>query len=377
LIVPFFDLKKQLLSYRTELHEALDETLDGGYFVGGQALESFEQNFASFVGVKHCVGVGNGLDALRIVLEYWKIGPGDEVIVPSFSFYATWLAVMQVGATPVFVDVELSSANINPDGIEEAITPKTKAIIAVHLYGQPSKMAEISEIAKRHNLKVLEDSAQAHGAELGGKKAGSLGDASGFSFYPTKNLGALGDAGAITTNDHGLAEFAKSRRSYGVGKTKYEHVDFGWNSRLDSLQAAFLKIHLKKLPGWTARRRQIAESYFEALGELAGSVVGPSEVQKSVWHHFVLRTNNRALAQDAFAAYGIGTDIHYPYFSNSTKPVMDFLKSCSSEPGRNPVGQRLSGSIISLPMGPWMDDEQIQLVVNALGESEIAELIET
>jgi dTDP-3-amino-3,4,6-trideoxy-alpha-D-glucose transaminase len=377
LIVPFFDLKKQLLLYREELHQALDETLDGGYFIGGEALGSFEQNFASFVGINHCVGVGNGLDALRIVLEYWKIGPGDEVIVPSFSFYATWLAVMQVGATPVFVDVELSSANINPDGIEEAITPKTKAIIAVHLYGQPARMTEISEIAKRHSLKVLEDSAQAHGAELIGRMTGSLGDASGFSFYPTKNLGALGDAGAITTHDGGLAEFAKSRRSYGVGKTKYEHIDFGWNSRLDSLQAAFLKLQLRKLPDWTSRRRQIAGRYFEALGERAGSVVGPLDVQKSVWHHFVLRTNNRALAQDAFASFGIGTDIHYPYFANSTKPVMDFLASCSSNPGRNPVGQILSESIISLPMGPWMGDEQIQQVASVIAKPEIAELLES
>jgi dTDP-4-amino-4,6-dideoxygalactose transaminase len=371
LIVPFFDLKTQLLSYSEELHQALDQTLDGGYFIGGQALENFEHNFATFVGVNNCVGVGNGLDALRIVLEYWKIGPGDEVIVPSFSFYATWLAVMQVRATPVFVDVELRSANINPDGIEEAITPKTKAIIAVHLYGQPARMTEIYEVAKRHNLKVLEDSAQAHGAGLGGRRAGSLGDASGFSFYPTKNLGALGDAGAITTNDDGLAEFAKSRRSYGVGKIKYEHIDFGWNSRLDSLQAAFLQIHLDKLPGWTARRREIAGRYLEALGPKKTNVVGPESVNDSVWHHFILRTKNRESAQKALLNQGVSTDIHYPYFANSLRPIADYQKALGAGISENPTGKNLAKSIISLPVGPWMDESQIDKVCEALGSSEV------
>lgn len=371
MIVPFFDLKKQLDSYREELHEALDQTLDGGYFIGGKALETFEDNFASFVGVKNCVGVGNGLDALRIVLEYWKIGPGDEVIVPSFSFYATWLAVMQVGATPVFVDVELSSANINPEGIEEAVTSKTKAVIAVHLYGQPANVTAINEIAKRHNLKVLEDSAQAHGAELAGKKAGSLGDASGFSFYPTKNLGALGDAGAITTNDDGLAGFAKSRRSYGVGKTKYEHIDFGWNSRLDSLQAAFLQIHLDKLPGWTSRRREIAGRYLEALGPKKSSVIGPENVNESVWHHFVLRTNGREAAQRILLDLGVSTDIHYPYFANSLQPLTTYLGGLGAGMSQNPVGKELANSIISLPMGPWMDESQIDKVCHVLGDSKV------
>ncbi len=371
MIVPFFDLKKQLLSYREELHHALDQTLDGGYFIGGQALENFEHSFAAFVGVNNCVGVGNGLDALRIVLEYWKIGPGDEVIVPSFSFYATWLAVMQVGATPVFVDVELSSANINPDGIEEAITPKTKAIIAVHLYGQPAMMTAINEIAKRENLKVLEDSAQAHGAELGGRKTGSLGDASGFSFYPTKNLGALGDAGAITTDDDDLALFAKSRRSYGVGKTKYVHIDFGWNSRLDSLQAAFLQVHLEKLLSWTTKRREIAGRYFEALGPRKSIVVGPENVVDSVWHHFVVRTKDRSSAQKVFLNHGVSTDIHYPYFANSLRPIAHYQKTLGADIGDNPVGKDLAKSIISLPMGPWMDESQIDKVCEALGSSEV------
>jgi dTDP-4-amino-4,6-dideoxygalactose transaminase len=371
LIVPFFDLKKQLLSYREELHQALDQTLDGGYFIGGQAIESFENNFADFVGVKNCVGLGNGLDALRIVLEYWKIGPGDEVIVPSFSFYATFLSVMQVGATPVFVDVELSSANINPDLIEEAITPKTKAIIAVHLYGQPAKMMAIKEIAKRHNLKVLEDSAQAHGALLDGKMAGSLGDASGFSFYPTKNLGALGDAGAITTNDDDMAKFAKSRRSYGVGNTKYEHIDFGWNSRLDSLQAAFLQIHLDKLPDWTARRREIAGRYLAALRSKKASLVGPENVNESVWHHFVVRTRDRESAQRILLELGVSTDIHYPYFANSLKPIAEYLDAVGSGIRENHVGKELAGSIISLPMGPWMDDSQVDKVCQVLGSSEV------
>lgn len=371
MIVPFFDLKKQLLSYREELHQALDQTLDGGYFIGGRALESFENNFADFVGVKSCVGLGNGLDALRIVLEYWKIGPGDEVIVPSFSFYATFLSVMQVGATPVFVDVELSSANINPDLIEEAITPKTKAIIAVHLYGQPAKMVAINEIANRHQIKVLEDSAQAHGAILDGRMAGSLGDASGFSFYPTKNLAALGDAGAITTNDDELAKFAKSRRSYGVGKTKYEHIDLGWNSRLDSLQAAFLQVHLGKLPEWTARRRDIAGRYLEALGPKKSKVVGPENVNESVWHHFVLRTKNRESLQKALIELRVSTDIHYPYYANSLGPVANHLSRSGAGVSDNPNGKELANFVVSLPMGPWMEASQVDMVCEALASSEV------
>jgi dTDP-4-amino-4,6-dideoxygalactose transaminase len=278
---------------------------------------------------------------------------------------------MQVGATPVFVDVELSSANINPDLLEGAITPKTKAIIAVHLYGQPAKMMAINEIAKRHNLKVLEDSAQAHGAELGGKMTGSLGDASGFSFYPTKNLGALGDAGAITTNDDELAKFAKSRRSYGVGETKYEHIDFGWNSRLDSLQAAFLQIHLEKLPAWTSRRREIAQRYLAALGSKKSSVVGPKNLNESVWHHFVLRTKNRESAQKVLLDLGVSTDIHYPYYANALGPVANHLSEVGADISVNPIGHELSSSILSLPMGPWMGESQVDTVCDALANSKV------
>jgi dTDP-4-amino-4,6-dideoxygalactose transaminase len=331
-------------------------------------LQQFEADFAEYQGSGEVVGVGNGLDALRLVLEGWGIGPGDEVIVPGFSFYATWLAVMQVGATPVFVDVESDSANLDPDLLSAALTERTRALIVVHLYGRPALMREIMEFAKVAGIKVLEDSAQAHGAEIEGKKTGTFGDASAFSFYPTKNLGALGDGGAIATSDANLASFARSRRSYGAGETKYEHKDFGWNTRLDTIQAAFLGIHLKRLDEWNARRRNIATAYLEALEELAANVVGPRKTSESIWHHFILRCRDRRGVMSFLEHEGVSTDIHYPYFSRSVVPINDYLLGLRAQSKANlKNSEDLSNSVLSLPIGPWMSDDQVAGVADALG----------
>jgi dTDP-3-amino-3,4,6-trideoxy-alpha-D-glucose transaminase len=369
MLVPFFDLSSQVRTHRDELHSILDKTIDAGLFIGGRALEDFEGQFSNYLNVDHAMGVGNGLDALRLVLEGWGIGPGDEVIVPGFTFYATWLAVMQVGAIPVFVDVESDSANLNPDLVEGAISSRTKAIIVVHLFGWPAQMMHIMKLAQKHGIKVLEDAAQAHGASRDGRMVGSIGHAAAFSFYPTKNLGALGDGGAVTTNDAYLAGFVSSRRSYGVGKTKYEHQDFGWNSRLDSIQARVLSLGLSHLDDWNTARRRIAASYRGALSEVTGCSVGPQNVIESVWHHFILKCRDRNSARSFLMANGVSTDIHYPYYSYSVKPVIEYLRIMGLSPNNNlPVSKQLSDGVVSLPIGPWMSEAQIEHVSGVLSK---------
>ena len=253
--VPFYDLGQLVRSYSRDIHACLDEVIETGYFVGGPLTSRFEEEFAASIGADHCVGTGNGLDALRLILEAYGIGPGDEVIVPAFTFFATWLAVTQTGATPVPVDVQPWTGNIEPALVRAALSERTKVILPVHLYGRPAAMAEITAIAQEFDLLVIEDAAQGHGARTAGGKVGSLGHAAAFSFYPTKNLGALGDAGCVTTSDEEVANRLRSRRSYGQGANKYEHVDTGWNSRLDPFQASVLSLHLKRLDEWTERRR--------------------------------------------------------------------------------------------------------------------------
>jgi dTDP-4-amino-4,6-dideoxygalactose transaminase len=370
-VVPFFDLGQGLRPHRADLHAALDEVLESGYFIGGAVASRFEAEFAAFVGTEFCLGVGNGLDGLRLALEAFDIGPGDEVIVPAFTFYATWLAVTQTGATPVPAEVLGSSANLDPDAIERAITSRTRAIIPVHLYGQAADMQPIVAVARQHGLLVIEDAAQSHGAESTAGRVGAVGDAAAFSFYPTKNLGALGDAGAVTTSQVAVAERIRSRRSYGMGASKYDHVDTGWNSRLDPLQAAFLSVHLKNLDAWTARRREIASAYRDALGERATGVVGPSDVMGSVWHHFVLRATDRAALRQFLGERGVSTDIHYPYAVHQLAP----MKPLIAEQARSlsfPVAEALAGQVTSLPMGPWMTDAQVEQVVSALRDVPVA-----
>lgn len=366
--VPFFDLSSQVAGYRNELLDAVEAVIDSGTFIGGPVLAQFEKDFSNFTGSAHVVGVGNGLDAIRLILEAFGIGPGDEVIVPGFTFYATWLAVMQAGAIPIAVDVEESTCNIDPSLVEQRITARTKAIIAVHLFGRPADMLALKEIAARHGLKLIEDAAQAHGAKLGGMNVGQLGDAAAFSFYPTKNIGALGDGGAVTTDDGSVAEKVTSRRSYGFGKTKYEHIDFGWNSRLDPLQAAALSVSLGKNMDFTQVRRETATLYIKTVGlplatDLNEWILG------SVWHHFTLRSEDRLGAQAYLKSQGIASDVHYPYFFNDVSPVVQYLanKGAKSEP--LPVSESISKTIFSLPIGPWMSESQIEKVAQVLGSS--------
>jgi dTDP-3-amino-3,4,6-trideoxy-alpha-D-glucose transaminase len=364
--VPFFDLGAHVRTYGAEVHSAVEEVIAGGYFVGGPLVERFEREFADYLGADYCIGVGNGLDALRLSLEARSIGPGDEVIVPAFTFFATILAVIQTGATPVPVDVSIENANIDPASIEAAITPRTRAIVPVHLYGRAAPMSAIAAIADKHGLDVFEDTAQAHGALSDAGMSGTVGTAGAFSFYPTKNLGALGDAGAVVTSDGELAERVRSRRSYGQGATKYDHVDTGWNSRLDPIQAAILSLQLRHLDDWNNRRREIATNYFAALGQRSTSVVGPRDVAESVWHHFVLRSPDRPALRAFLAENDVTTDVHYPYAAYSLDPVQLALTDFGRTQ-RFPVADALAEQVTSLPIGPWMSDEQIGRVSSALG----------
>ena len=363
--VPFYDLGQLVRSYSHDIHACLDEVIDSGYFVGGPVTRRFEEEFATFVGTDHCVGTGNGLDALRLILEAYGVGPGDEVIVPAFTFFATWLGVTQVGATPVPVDVQAWTGNLEPELVRAAISDKTKAIVPVHLYGRPADMAAIRVIADEFGLLVVEDAAQAHGARTVGGNVGSLGDAAAFSFYPTKNLGALGDAGCVTTSDEVIAERIKSRRSYGQGADKYEHVDTGWNSRLDPFQASVLSLHLKRVDEWTERRREIAARYASALGHRSG-MLGAGDSESSVWHHFVLRATDRRQLQSYFSQAGVTTDLHYPYWIGTVAPMERYLLAPVHQRDF-PVAAALASEVTSLPIGPWMTDDQVDVVVAALG----------
>jgi len=364
--IPFFDLGTAVREHRDALHGALDEVIDSGYFVGGAMVERFESEFAAFVGVTHALGTANGLDSIRLILEGMGVGPGDEVIVPAFTYYATWLGVTQVGATPVPVDSRAHSANLDPELVAAAITPRTKVVLPVHLYGYPAELAAICSVADEHGLLVVEDAAQSHGAVSDAGMTGSVGHAAAFSFYPTKNLGALGDAGGVTTSDDELARRIRSRRSYGQGKSKYDHVDTGWNSRLDPLQAAFLLIHLTRLAEWTTRRRSIASRYLAGLGEARSSVIGPfADVERSVWHHFVLRAAERPALQKWLAAEGVSSDAHYPYAVHQLAPMVPLL-SDASRGAHFPIAEALARQVTSLPMGPWMTDEQVEYVADVL-----------
>ena len=363
--VPFYDLGPIARAEATELHECLDEVIAGGYFVGGPLVSRFENQFSTFIGSAETVGVANGLDAIRLALEAYGVGEGDEVIVPAFTYYATWLGITQTGATPVPVDCLMDSANIDPAAIEAAITERTRAVIAVHLYGQAADLLAIKAITDAHQLILVEDAAQSHGAMSTAGMTGSVGHAAAFSFYPTKNLGALGDAGAVTTSDEAIAARIRSRRSYGQGASKYDHVDTGWNSRLDPLQAAFLSLHLRKLADWIERRREIAASYLDALGERAVSVVGPQKITGSVWHHFVLRAADRPELQRYLESKGVHSDVHYPYAVHELAPMLPLL-SPASRRVHFPVAESLAATVTSLPMGPWMAQEQVNQVADAL-----------
>lgn len=361
--VPFLELKPAYLELKAELDAAYHRVMDSGWYILGEEVTAFEKDFAAACQVKHCIGVGNGLEALHLILRAYDIGPGDEVIVPANTYIATWLAVSYAGATVVPVEPEERSYNIAPANIARAITSHTKAILAVHLYGQPADLDAINEIAAAANVKVIEDAAQAHGARYKGRTVGSLGDAAGFSFYPGKNLGAFGDAGAVTTNDDVLAERILALRNYG-SRVKYHNEVKGFNSRLDPLQAAFLRVKLGKLEEWNARRQQIAARYFTELAAHPGFMlpVVPTEMTPA-WHLFVVRCAHRDDLQRYLTAADIGTMIHYPIPPH----VSEAYVAEGWKAGDFPLSERIAETVLSLPMGPHLtDEEQSQVISHCL-----------
>lgn len=357
--VPFLELKSINDRHRAELHSALDRVLDSGWLVLGNEVEAFEREFAAYSEVGHCVGVGNGLEALHLVLRAWGIGPGDEVIVPSNTYIATWLAVSYTGATPVPVEPDSHTFNIDPLLIEAAITSRTRVIIAVHLYGQPADMEAITAIADKHGLTVLEDAAQAHGARYKGRRVGGLGDAAGFSFYPGKNLGALGDGGAVTTNDPNLADRIRLLRNYG-SRLKYFNEVIGYNSRLDEIQAAFLRTKLQMLEQDNFRRKQIALMYQVGFSDLPLRQPQVPEWADPVWHLYVVCTKKRDDFRHYLEGQGLSTLIHYPIppHKQAAYALMSHLKY--------PIAERMAEEVISLPMGPHLTDEQVLKVIDAV-----------
>ena len=332
-----------------------------GRYLLGPELAAFEQDFADFVDARHCIGVGSGLDALGLVVEACGISAGDEVIVPGNTFVATWLAARRAGATPVPVDPDPGTFNLDPDGLEAAITPRTRMIVPVHLYGRPAAMDDVRAVAARHGLFVLEDAAQAHGARFRGNRAGALADAAAWSFYPSKNLGALGDGGAITTDDDGLAERLRMLRNYG-SSAKYRHELSGVNSRLDELQAAVLRVKLEQLDAWNERRRSVAARYVDALAETELVLPGIPADAEHVWHLFVVRTPRRDELRRALADSGVETGIHYP-LAPHRQPLFADL---AIDPRSLPVSERLQHEVLSLPIGPHLTDDQVDHVVDRI-----------
>ncbi len=370
--ISFLDLKPLHQELRLPLRQAFERVLNSGWYILGNEVKLFEQEFACYCRTEHCIGVGNGLDALQLILRGLDIGTGDEVIVPSNTYIATWLAVSYTGATPVPVEPKLSSYNINPALVEKAITPKTKAIIAVHLYGQVADMDPINAVANKHDLKVIEDAAQAHGAKYKGRPVGSLADAAGFSFYPGKNLGAIGDAGAVTTNNAELAEKIRMVANYG-SKIKYQHEVKGLNSRLDELQASFLREKLKKLKQWNAHRKQIAEYYNKAFIDVSDLITPKVESwTDSVWHAYVIRHPQRDRLAKFLADSGIATMIHYPIPPHLQLAYQDlnYLE------GSFPIAEQIHKEVLSLPMGPHMTINQIETIISKVQEYESFPLLD-
>ncbi len=358
-MIPFLDLKRVNAPYETQFRSAIARVIDSGRYVLGEETESFEHEFAAYCGVAHCVGVANGLDALTLILRGYGIGSGDEVIVPSHTFVATWLAVTQSGAVPVPVEPDLASCNIDPACIEAAITPRTRAIIAVHLYGRPADMDPIREIAQRRGLRLVEDAAQAHGARYRGRRVGSLGDAAGFSFYPGKNLGALGDGGAITTDDAGLAARLRQLRNYG-STVKYEHDVQGVNSRLDEIQAAVLRVKLKRLDTENAARCVVAGSYLAQLQDLPLTLPSVLPELEPVWHLMVLRSTRRSSLQAALNSRGIGHMVHYPRACHRQGAY------ASSQWPALPLAEMFADQVLSVPMAPCLALQDVETICEAL-----------
>jgi dTDP-4-amino-4,6-dideoxygalactose transaminase len=357
--VPFLNLQAPYLELKDEFDAAVSRVMASGQYILGAEVAAFEQEFAAYCEARHCIGVGNGLDALHLILRGYGIGNGDDVIVPANTYIATWLAVSQAGAKVVAVEPDEHTYNLDPARLEDAITTKTKAIIAVHLYGQPANMDAINEVARAHNLRVIEDAAQAHGARWRKRRVGGLGDAAGWSFYPGKNLGAFGDAGAITTNDDELASRLRVLRNYG-SQVKYVNQLKGFNTRLDELQAAVLRVKLRHLDEWNERRKRIARLYLNGLEELNLLLPYVAEESDPVWHLFVVRSREREALQKELTRQGIGTLIHYPIPPHLQAAYAEY----EMKEGSLPITEAIHREVLSLPMGPHLTLDQSQAIID-------------
>jgi dTDP-4-amino-4,6-dideoxygalactose transaminase len=365
-MIPFLDLKEINSPYRNELIEACTRVIDSGWYIQGNECATFEKEFAAYCGTKYCIGVANGLDALSLILRAYKeigaINDEDEVIVPANTYIASILAISNNNLVPVLVEPNINTYLIDPKTIEEKITTKTKAILPVHLYGQTCKMDQINTLAQKYNLKVIEDSAQAHGAYFGDQRSGNLGDAAGFSFYPGKNLGALGDGGAITTNDEILANVIRALSNYGSYK-KYENTYKGFNSRLDEIQAAMLRVKLPYLDNETEKRRKIAEYYLQNINNqnlILPSTHSPLSINSHVWHLFVIRTEDREKLKLYLAQHGIQTLIHYPVPPHQQQAYKKWNAMSL------PITERIHQEILSIPISPIQKIEYTYYIVELL-----------
>ena len=358
--LPFVDLQAQHRSIRGEMETAIQRVLDSGRFVGGPEVEGFEEEFARYLGVKHAMGVGNGTDALQLALKAAGVGQGDEVITSPFTFTATAEAIVHVGARPVFVDVD-DTYTLDVSQVADRITPRTKAVIPVHLYGQTADMAPLMDLAQRHNLIVVEDAAQAQGARYHGSRAGSLGHIACFSFYVTKNLGALGDAGAVVTGDDRLAQAVRQLRDHGRSG-HYLHEIVGFNSRLDALQAAVLRVKLLHLDDWNAARRRVAHAYGEHLASSGLSLPHVAAGREPIYHLYVVRTPDREKLRERLEAAGIGTGIHYPIPLH----LQPAYRSLGYERGSQPNSELWANQVLSLPMYAEMTETQVEQVASAV-----------
>jgi len=362
-MIKFLDLKKINNRDGLEIKKAISRVLDSGWYLLGNEVATFEENFASYCGVKHCIGVANGLDALRLIfkayIEMGKMQEGDEIIVPANTYIASMLSITDNNLKPVFVEPNLATYNLDENLIESRITPKTKAILLVHLYGQNGMTDGIEAIAKRHNLLIVEDSAQAHGALFNNKKTGNLGNASGFSFYPGKNLGALGDAGAVTTNDDMLAEIVRTLANYGSSK-KYVNQYLGLNSRLDEIQAAVLDVKLNEIDRDIQKRRTVARAYLKGINN--EKIILPKVVDDNahVWHVFVIRTNKRDGLQKYLLESNIQTLIHYPIPPHKQEAYKEYNDLSL------PITEKIHSEVLSLPISPVMDNAEINAVITAV-----------
>ena len=360
-MIPFLDLKAPYLELKQELDETIARVVSSGWFVGGGEVDQFEEDYATYCASNYAIGVANGLDALHLALRAMDVGPGDEVIVPTNTYIATWLAVSQCGATPVPVEPDLRTFNIDPTLIEAAITKRTKVILPVHLYGQPADLDPIIAIARKHGLRVLEDGAQAHGASYKGNRVGAHGDAVAWSFYPGKNLGAMGDGGAVTTNDTQIADRLRVLRNYG-SRVKYVNEIQGYNSRLDPLQAAILRVKLAKLNEWNTRRNRIAQRYQKNLVNCNVTLPHIPDWAEPVWHLYVVRHPERDALQKELANAGVGTLIHYPIPPH----LQGAYANLNLKTGTFPISEGMHNEVLSLPIGPNMTLQDADAVIAAV-----------